>query len=107
MSYAPIRACGRGRSGGPQSISETLVWSTPYILGGLAVAFAFKAGLFNIGVEGQISLGALASVFVGYAVKDVPFPFHALLAITVGALAGAPVGGDSRLPQGQRRARTK
>src|SRR5882672_2560633 len=77
-----------GSLGRPQSLSETLVWATPYIFGGLAVALAFKAGLFNIGVEGQISLGALASVFVGYAVKDVPFPFHALLAIMVGALAG-------------------
>jgi general nucleoside transport system permease protein len=78
-----------GSLGRPQSISETLVWTTPYIFGGLAVALAFKAGLFNIGVEGQIGLGALASVYVGYAVKDVPFPFHAILAILVGALAGA------------------
>src|SRR6266540_4274149 len=67
-----------GSLGRPQSISETLIWTTPYIFGGLAVAFAFKAGLFNIGVEGQISLGALASVYVGYAVKDVPFPLHAI-----------------------------
>ncbi len=78
-----------GSLGRPQSISETLIWTTPYIFGGLAVAFAFKAGLFNIGVEGQISLGALASVYVGYAVKDVPFPLHAILAIVVGAAAGA------------------
>jgi simple sugar transport system permease protein len=78
-----------GSLGRPQSISETLVWSTPYIFGGLAVGLAFKAGLFNIGVEGQIGLGALASAYVGYAVKDVPFPFHAFLAIVAGCLAGA------------------
>jgi simple sugar transport system permease protein len=78
-----------GSFGKPQSISETLVWTTPYIFGGLAVALAFKAGLFNIGVEGQIGLGSLASVWVGYSVKDVPFPFHALLALAAGVAAGA------------------
>src|SRR6266568_490836 len=63
-----------GSLGRPQSISESLVWATPYIFGGLAVALAFKAGLFNIGVEGQIALGSLASVYVAYAVTGVPFP---------------------------------
>src|SRR5919202_2212943 len=65
-----------GSLGRPQSISDTLVWATPYIFGGLAVSLAFKAGLFNIGVEGQIALGSLASVYVGYALSGVPFPFH-------------------------------
>src|SRR5215470_10481804 len=78
-----------GSLGRPQSISETLVWATPYIFGGLAVALAFKGGLFNIGVEGQIAVGSLASVFVGYAVKGVPFPFHLILAVAAGTLAGA------------------
>jgi simple sugar transport system permease protein len=78
-----------GSLGRPVSISDTLVWATPYVFGGLAVALAFKAGLFNIGVEGQIGLGALASVYVGYAVKDVPFPFHVILALVAGCLAGA------------------
>jgi len=78
-----------GSLGRPVSISDTLVWATPYIFGGLAVSLAFKAGLFNIGVEGQIGLGALASVYVGYAVKDVPFPFHVILALLAGCLAGA------------------
>jgi general nucleoside transport system permease protein len=78
-----------GSLGRPVSISDTLVWATPYIFGGLAVSLAFKGGLFNIGVEGQIGLGALASVYVGYAVKDVPFPFHVTLALLAGCLAGA------------------
>jgi ABC-type uncharacterized transport system permease subunit len=78
-----------GSLGRPSSISDTLVWATPYIFGGLAVALAFKAGLFNIGVEGQIALGSLASVYVGYAVTSVPFPFHMLLAVAAGTLAGA------------------
>src|SRR6266550_7703909 len=78
-----------GSLGRPQSISETLVWATPYIFGGLAVALAFKAGLFNIGVEGQIAVGSLAAVYVGYAVKGVPFPFHLIGALLAGTLAGA------------------
>jgi general nucleoside transport system permease protein len=77
-----------GSIGRPQSISESLVWATPYIFGGLAVALAFKAGLFNIGVEGQIALGSLASVYVGYAVTGVPFPLHLILAVAAGTLAG-------------------
>src|SRR5207245_3402878 len=82
-----------GSLGRPQSISETLVWVTPYIFGGLAVALAFKAGLFNIGVEGQIAVGSLASVYVGYAVTGVPFPLHLILAVDVGTLAGEVWGG--------------
>jgi general nucleoside transport system permease protein len=81
-----------GSLGRPQSISETLVWATPYIFGGLAVALAFKAGLFNIGVEGQIGVGSLASVYVGYALIGVPYPWHLLLAIACGTLAGAAWG---------------
>src|SRR6195256_3254555 len=78
-----------GSLGRPQSISESLVWATPYIFGGLAVALAFKAGLFNIGVEGQIGVGSLASVYVGYAVKGVPYPWHLVLAVVAGLVAGA------------------
>jgi ABC-type uncharacterized transport system permease subunit len=86
---AAYRGLWEGSLGRPQSISDTLVYATPYIFGGLAVAIAFKAGLFNIGVEGQIGLGSLASVFVGYAVRDMPFPLHLLLAIAAGIAAGA------------------
>src|SRR6478735_5245389 len=81
-----------GSLGRPQSISESLVWATPYIFGGLAAALAFKGGLFNIGVEGQIALGSLASVYVGYAVTWLPFPLHLLAAIAAGTLAGAAWG---------------
>src|SRR4051812_22067450 len=64
----------QGSFGSLRSISETLVWAPPYIFGGLAVALAFKAGLFNIGAEGQIAAGALASVYVGYSLHGVPWP---------------------------------
>ena len=47
-------------------LSESLVTSTPYIFAGLAVALGFKCSLFNIGAEGQLYIGALASVWIGY-----------------------------------------
>jgi ABC-type uncharacterized transport system permease subunit len=83
------RGLYEGALGRPESVSESLVWSTPYILGGLAVALAFKAGLFNIGAEGQIGVGALGAVFVGYAVDFLPGPLHLLAAIVAGCLGGA------------------
>jgi general nucleoside transport system permease protein len=81
-----------GSLGRPRSISDTLVRTTPYIFGGLAVALAFKGGLFNIGVEGQITIASLATAFVGYAVTGVPFPLHLILAVLAGFLAGAAWG---------------
>ena len=68
-------------------ITESLVTSVPYIFGGLAVALGFRCGLFNIGVEGQIFIGALASVFVGYSVKGLPMYIHLPLAFLAGAVA--------------------
>src|SRR5438105_3091780 len=81
-----------GSLGTPRSISDTLVRATPYVFGGLAVALAFKGGLVNIGVEGQITVGSLATAFVGYAVSAVPFPFHLILAVAAGIPAGAAWG---------------
>jgi simple sugar transport system permease protein len=77
-----------GSFGRPRSISDTLVRATPYIFAGLAVALAFKGGLFNIGVEGQITVGSLASAFVGYSLQGVPFPIHLILALLAGLLVG-------------------
>jgi len=70
-------------------ISESLVISTPYIFAGLAVALGFRGGLFNIGAEGQLFVGGLASAYVGYAVKGLPWLIHLPLALLAGILAGA------------------
>ncbi len=77
-----------------RAISETAVWATPYIFAGLAVALAFKGGLFNIGAEGQLALGAVFSALIGYALPewlglDLPHFIHLPLAIVSGALMGA------------------
>ncbi len=68
-------------------ISESLVTSVPYIFAGLAVALGFQCGLFNIGAEGQIFIGALASVYVGYSIKGLPQYIHLPLAFLTGAAA--------------------
>ncbi len=80
-----------GMIGSPKAIGETIRAMTPLILAGIAVAFAFKAGLFNIGVEGQLLVGWMASVWVGYAM-DLPKFIHLPVAIIVAALAGAVWG---------------
>jgi general nucleoside transport system permease protein len=84
----------QGAFGSVKAITETTVWATPYIFAGLAVALAFKGGLFNIGAEGQLALGAVAAAWVGYALPgllgiDLPAIIHIPLAAGAGILAGA------------------
>jgi general nucleoside transport system permease protein len=86
-------------SGDPQRIriafwpfTESLVAATPYIFAGLSVALAFKSGLFNIGAEGQLWIGAICSAWVGYSIKGLPIYIHLPLALLAGAL-GAGVWG--------------
>jgi general nucleoside transport system permease protein len=85
---AAYRGLFTGAFGGRQAIANTLVEATPYILAGLAVAVAFKCGLFNIGAEGQFFIGALASVTVGFGITGLPAIIHLPLALIAGALAG-------------------
>ncbi len=68
---------------------ESLVASTPYIFAGLSVALGFRTGLFNIGAEGQIFVGAIFSAFVGYSLTGLPAIIHIPLALLAGALGGA------------------
>ena len=69
--------------------SESLVATAPYIFAGLAVALGFRCGLFNIGAEGQLFIGALASVWVGYSIRGLPWVIHLPLALLAGAVGGA------------------
>ena len=70
-------------------ISESLVQSIPYIFAGLSVALGFRAGLFNIGAEGQLFVGALTGVWAGFALTGLPPIIHIPLALLAGALGGA------------------
>jgi ABC-type uncharacterized transport system permease subunit len=67
--------------------SDSLVQSVPYIFAGLAVALGFRAGLFNIGGEGQIGIGWMVAVVVGFAFTGLPAVIHLPLAIMLGAVA--------------------
>lgn len=89
--YNPVDgyiALWNGAFGDMFYIGETIRQITPYIFAGLAVAFAFRTGLFNIGVEGQLLVGWVASVWVGLSF-DLPKIIHLPLAVLVAAAAGA------------------
>jgi simple sugar transport system permease protein len=74
---------------GIRPLTETLNNATPLIAAGLGVAVAFRAGLFNIGGQGQMLMSAAAAGWVGFGIKGVPFPLHLLLALVAGIVAGA------------------
>ena len=71
------------------ALPETLVSTTPFILLGLAVALGFRAGLFNIGAEGQFYIGSLTGVFVAFSVQGYPGVVEIPLALLAGILGGA------------------
>jgi ABC-type uncharacterized transport system permease subunit len=75
------------------NLQQTLILTTTLILVGLAVAFAFRCGLFNIGGLGQYLAGAILAVWVGSSFAGMsPIP-HVLLVLVIGTLAGALLGG--------------
>lgn len=73
-------------------VTETLLRATPLIFAGLAVALGFRAGLFNIGAEGQIYIGALFATAVGINFPDLPLLIHLPLAVAAGFVGGAVYG---------------
>jgi general nucleoside transport system permease protein len=70
-------------------LSETLVAAAPLVFTGLSVALGFRAGLFNIGGEGQVIAGGLAAGFVGFSVHGLPGIVELSLALLAGFVAGA------------------
>jgi general nucleoside transport system permease protein len=80
---------GDDRSLAALNLQQTLILTTPLILTGLAVAFAFRAGLFNIGGQGQYLVGTMASVYIGSSLDGTPGWLHIVLAIAAGCAAGA------------------
>lgn len=79
-----------GAFGDTRAFANTIAKSTPYIIGGLAVALGFKAGLFNIGVEGQLYAGALVGVWLGITPATQGLPMIILLPLV---LLGGMIGG--------------
>jgi general nucleoside transport system permease protein len=79
----------QGSVGSLRAISETLTAATPLIFAGLSVALAFRAGLFNIGGEGQALIGGMFAVWVGFSITGLPLYVHLPLAILAGVVGGA------------------
>ncbi|GGJ92747.1 hypothetical protein GCM10010123_23290 [Pilimelia anulata] len=69
-------------------ISETLTYAAPLVLTGLAVALAFRGGLFNIGAQGQATTGVIAAALTGFLLP-LPVGLHLVAAVLAGALGGA------------------
>ena len=93
--YDPIgsfAALFNGAFGKPKYISNVIIKATPLLLTGSAVAFAYKAGLFNIGGEGQYIAGTVLAVVVGSQI-NLPAPLQIPIVILVGTLGGAVLGG--------------
>ena len=88
-----LQAMWIGSMGSWVAITDTTAEAAPLIAAGLGVAVAFRAGLFNIGAQGQAMMGALTGAFVGFTVKGLPIFLHLPLVIAVGLLAGAVWGG--------------
>ena len=83
-----LQILGKSAFGSGYDFGMTLFYSTPLIFAGLAVAVAFHAGLFNIGAEGQLTLGALAAAVVGALWPRLPWPAAPILAGLAALLAG-------------------
>jgi simple sugar transport system permease protein len=77
-------------------LTETLYTSTSLIFAGLAVALPFRAGLFNIGAQGQLIIGAIVAGYIGFT-WDLPFPVHLIVAIIGGLIGGSIWGGIAGL----------
>ena len=87
--FAAYGALAEGAFGGAPALFRTLAKSTPLILTGLAVALALRAGLFNIGAEGQLVVGGLAAAWVGFAAQGLPSFIHLPIAVVAAGAAGA------------------
>src|SRR5688572_22161683 len=78
------RALISGALGNRVAVGRTLGKATPLLLTGLAVLVGLKAGLFNIGAQGQLLFGAILSAYIGYRITGMPKVVHLPLALAVG-----------------------
>lgn len=88
---------GDTRAEAARDLQQTLLVATPLILTAIAVAFAFRAGLFNIGGQGQLWVGVIISIYVGTHLEGTPRVLHIILAIGAATLAGLIWGGIAGL----------
>ncbi|MDP8910861.1 MAG: ABC transporter permease [Actinomycetota bacterium] len=90
-------ATGDARADAAINLQQTLLIATPLILTGLAVAFAFRCGMFNIGGQGQYVVGSVVAVWVGSSFAGMASLPHIFLAVSLAALGGAVWAGIAGL----------
>lgn len=90
--WSSYSALVKGAVGSPNAIASTLNRSAPLICAGLGVTLAFRAGLFNIGAQGQLIIGAICAGYVGFS-WDLPAGIHLIVALVAGVAGGAVWGG--------------
>jgi simple sugar transport system permease protein len=88
---------GEGREEAARDLQQTLIVMTPLLLTAMAVAFAFRCGLFNIGGQGQLWVGLIAAVWIGTHFDGLPRPLHVALGLLGSIVAGAIWGGIAGL----------
>ena len=89
------------------NLQQTLILTTPLILTGLAVAYAFRAGLFNIGGQGQYFAGLFVGVWVGSSLDGLPGVLHIILALVARDAGRARCGAGSPASSRRRPAPTR
>ncbi|HHJ99104.1 MAG TPA: ABC transporter permease [Actinobacteria bacterium] len=90
--YDPVAAFAalfKGAFGGPKQVGETVLRATPLILAGLAVGYGFRAGLFNIGAEGQLMMGGLLTAWLGVQMVGVSPLITVPVLLVFASFAGA------------------
>ena len=96
-------AMADGSVGSINAISETLTASIPLVLAGLGIGLAFRAGLFNIGAEGQMVIGGLAAAIASFSITGLPMAVHMPLVLVIGLIFGgiyAAIAGSLRAATG-------
>lgn len=86
--WEAYRALAEGALGSRRGRAETLVYAAPLLLGGLAFAVAARAGMFNIGIEGQLVMGGFAAALIGASDWSLPGPVQIVLALLAAIVAG-------------------
>ena len=87
--FEAYAALAEGSFGSMDAIANTLAKATPLLFTGLAVAIAFRGGLFNIGAEGQLHLGALTAALAGIYLQGLPGLIHVAIVMVLAGVAGA------------------
>jgi simple sugar transport system permease protein len=97
LNWPYLWITGQETRAAASDLQQTLIITTPLLLTALAVAFAFRCGMFNIGGNGQYIVGSVSALYVGSHLEGTPKLLHISLAIVAAILGGAVWGGIAGL----------